>query len=170
MAADGIGPRTRDEIRSWLDSQREALLAIARQLSAADWLRESACPGWRNRDLLAHLGESERRTREMAERASRGESTRDASFDLDAANAASVAAVAGSSLETLFERLEHERAATLALLDALPDDRLQNCGAHPRWGNPPASWVLWHIGDHEREHREHVRLAAPAHRSVGCVD
>lgn len=152
-----IGPKSREEIQACLDTERERLLAVARSMTPVEWERESACPGWRNRDLLAHLAESERRTLEMARRASLGQQTRDPNFDLDAANAASVEAARDVPVPELIDRLALVREKTLEFFHSLPDERLHISGPHPRWGNPPASWILWHIGDHEREHREHIR-------------
>src|SRR6202453_347748 len=39
-----------------LRADREALLAICDDLSAAEWKSDSGCPGWSVRDVVAHMG------------------------------------------------------------------------------------------------------------------
>jgi|ERR671937_63245 uncharacterized damage-inducible protein DinB len=59
--------------------------------------------------------------------------------------------------------IERRRAASVAYLEALPDEAWTRTGRHERWGPITIAWAISHVAAHDAEHLAQIaRRLAPA--------
>ncbi len=100
----------REKLRQRLDESRRELLASVAHLELAGLAAPTANPGWAVRDVVAHLAGAERGHQQVIRALLAGQAPDLAGFDLDAFNAADVAARQGASLAGLLAELASNRS------------------------------------------------------------
>lgn len=142
-----------------IEEARAELLRFVGSLTPAQLGRETPCEGWTVKDLLAHLAASEASLVASSRRALAGNPARPPGYDVDRNNAEQVASRRDTPLADLEREMRRNRHETLALLaglrDAQLDMPLEGTGGVMR----NVAWRLQRIGEHEREHLEHLRAA-----------
>jgi uncharacterized damage-inducible protein DinB len=129
------------------------LLAYAASLDEAAADRPVGPEQWSPRQMIGHLVDSERAHRRFIETvASDAPLPALENFDRDAWNAGRVAKRADQSLAEIVAAFEVERTATLATLQALPDDAWAKAGHHPALGEITVEYAARVIGIHENMH------------------
>ena len=117
---------TKDELLEALASSRDELLAALRRLEGTDLNQGVYEGGWNRRQLVAHLASIEwtyPRVLELPDATpEQAAAPRDTSVTVDDYNARQVEKRAGASLADLIEEFEHNRAKTIAAVEAFPAD------------------------------------------------
>lgn len=149
----------REKLRQRLDESRRELLASAAHLEPAGLAALTANPGWAVRDVLAHLAGAERGHQQVIRALLAGQAPDLPGFDLDAFNAADVAARQGASLAELLGELASNRNDTLALLETISPDDWQRGGYHPGGFDTTIEGVFRIIAIHEKRHAKEIRAA-----------
>lgn len=117
----------------------------------------SAGNPWNPREIVGHLLDAERAHRRFIEAVASGNPpAKVENFDLNAWNAARVAKRANQSVAELMAAYDEERAATIAVLKALPDDAWAKAGDHAALGHVTVEYVARIIGLHERSHLQEM--------------
>jgi hypothetical protein len=111
------------------------------------------------RDVLAHLAGAERGHQQVIRALLAGQSSDVSDFNLDAFNAADVAARQDISLAGLLAELASNRAETLALLAAVGPDDWERSGYHPGGFDATVEGVFRVIAIHEKRHAKDIRAA-----------
>lgn len=123
------------------------------RLDAAAAQQPAAANAWNPREITGHLVDAERAHRRFIEAVASGNPpAKLENFDLDAWNAARVAKRANQTLAELLAAYDEERAATVAVLQSLPDDAWEKSADHPALGHVTVEYVARIIGLHERSH------------------
>jgi len=141
----------REEVHSLLEEAHKELLAAIDGLTP----EQMAIPvfaDWSVKDILAHIVSWEEYTLLDLQRVTRGHMPALASFnqrDVDNWNALVMSLRRGFPLDQVMHELEANRKATIAALDALPDERLVQ-------GQFARIWASITAG-HDHEHAEHIR-------------
>ena len=141
----------REEIYSLLEASHKELLAAIDGLTP----EQMAIPvfgDWSVKDILAHIVSWEEYTLLDLQRVARGHMPALASFkqrDLDNWNALAMSLRRGFPLDQVMYELGANRKATIAALDALPDERLAQ-------GRFARIWASITAG-HDLEHAEQIR-------------
>jgi len=141
----------RDEVYSLLEAAHKELLAAIDGLTP----EQMAIPvfdDWSVKDILAHIVSWEEYTLLDLQRVARGHMPALASFkqvDVDNWNAMVMGLRRDFPLDQVMHELEANRKATIAALDALPDERLAQ-------GQFARIWASITAG-HDHEHAEHIR-------------
>ncbi|UCH86965.1 MAG: DinB family protein [Dehalococcoidia bacterium] len=141
----------REEARSLLEAAHKELLAAIDGLTP----EQMAIPvfdNWSVKDILAHIVSWEEYTLLDLQRLARGHMPALASFkqeDLHNWNALVMSLRRDFPLDQVMHELEANREATIAALDALPDERLAQ-------GQFARIWASITAG-HDHEHAEHIR-------------
>jgi len=141
----------REEVCSLLEASHTELLAAIDGLTP----EQMAIPvfaDWSVKDILAHIVSWEEYTLLDLQRVTRGHMPALASFnqrDVDNWNALVMSLRRGFPLDQVMHELEANRKATIAALDALPDERLVQ-------GQFARIWASITAG-HDHEHAEHIR-------------
>jgi hypothetical protein len=141
----------REEVRSLLEEAHRELLATIDGLTP----EQMAIPvfaDWSVKDILAHIVSWEEYTLLDFQRVARGHVPALASFrqrDVDNFNAVVMSLRRNFPLAQVMYELEANRKATIAALDALPDERLAQ-------GQFARIWATITAG-HDHEHAEHIR-------------
>ncbi|MBI4320185.1 MAG: DinB family protein [Chloroflexi bacterium] len=146
-------------ILSEITSARESLVELAGELSEADLARPTRNEGWTVKDTLAHAVASEAGLRLTAERILRGETTAAPGPSLAERNAAAIQKRKDKSLLELLKEAAAARQQTLALLEGLTPDQLDVAGHMASGREATVDWIIVHIGEHEAQHAEDIRLA-----------
>lgn len=149
----------REAIVRTIEEARADLLQAVGSLTPAQLGRETPCEGWIVKDLLAHLVASEASLVASSRRALAGEPARPAGYNVDRNNAEQVEARRNTPLADLEREMRRNRHATLALLAGLTDAQLDMPVEGPGGVMRNVAWRLQRIGEHEREHLEHLRAA-----------
>jgi uncharacterized protein (TIGR03083 family) len=149
----------RQKLRQRLDESRRDLLASVAHLESAGLAAPTANPGWAVRDVLAHLAGAERGHQQVIRALLAGQSSDVSDFNLDAFNAADVAARQDISLAGLLAELASNRAETLALLAAVGPDDWERSGYHPGGFDATVEGVFRVIAIHEKRHAKDIRAA-----------
>jgi uncharacterized protein (TIGR03083 family) len=149
----------RDKLRQRLDESRRELLANVAHLEPAGLAAPTANPGWAVHDVLAHLAGAERGHQQVIRALLAGRAPDGTGFDLDAFNAADVAARQGASLAELLGELASNRSDTLALLETIGPDEWQRSGYHPGGFDTTVEGVFRIIAIHEKRHAKEIRAA-----------
>lgn len=149
----------REKLRQRLDESRRELLASAAHLGPAGLAAPTANPGWAVHDVLAHLAGAERGHQQVIRALLAGHAPHLTGFDLDAFNAADVAARQGASLAELLGELASNRNDTLALLETVGPDEWQRGGYHPGGFDTTIEGVFRIIAIHEKRHTKEIRAA-----------
>jgi uncharacterized damage-inducible protein DinB len=119
--------------------------------------QSSAGNAWSAREITGHLVDAERAHRRFIETVAAGNAPPVVeNFDLNAWNAARVAKRANQTLAELLEAYDQERAATVAVLRALPEDAWEKRGVHAALGDVSVEYVARIIGLHERSHLQEM--------------
>jgi len=145
MVGDG------EEVYSLLEAAHKELLAAIDGLTP----EQMAIPvfdDWSVKDILAHIVSWEEYTLLDFQRVARGHMPALASFkqrDVDNFNAMVMSLRRDFPLDQVMHELEANRKATIAALDALPDERLAQ-------GQFARIWAAITAG-HDHEHAEHIR-------------
>jgi uncharacterized protein (TIGR03083 family) len=147
------------KLRQRLDDSRRELLAVVDALGSAEAAAPTANPGWAVHDTLAHLAGAELGHQQVIRALLAGVSPDTSGFDLDAFNAADVAARRNASLAELLDELATNRSATLALLDAVAPDDWDRAGYHPGGFDATVEGVFRIIAIHEKRHVKEIRAA-----------
>jgi hypothetical protein len=140
-----------EEVRSLLEASHKELLAAIDGLSP----EQMAIPvfaDWSVKDILAHIVSWEEYTLLDFQRVARGHMPALASFkqqDVDSFNALVMSLRRGFPLGQVTDELEANRRATIAALNALPDERLAQ-------GQFARIWATITAG-HDHEHAEDIR-------------
>jgi hypothetical protein len=141
----------REEVYSPLEEARQELLGAIDGLTP-EQMAVPVFADWSVKDILAHIASWEEYALPDFQRVARGHMPALASFrerDLDTWNALVMSLRRNFSLEQVMYELEANHKATIAALDALPDDRLpQGQFAH--------IWATVTAG-HDRQHSEDIR-------------
>jgi hypothetical protein len=141
----------RQEARSLLEAAHKELLAAIDGLTP----EQMAIPvfaDWSVKDILAHIVSWEEYTLLDLQRVARGHMPALASFkqqEVDNFNALVMSLRRGFPLDQVMDELEANRRATIAALDALPDERLAQ-------GQFARIWASITAG-HDHEHAEDIR-------------
>ena len=141
----------REEVYSQLEAARKELMAAIDGLTP----EQMAIPvfdDWSVKDILAHIVSWEEYTLLDLQRVARGHMPALASFrqqDVDSFNALVMSLRRDFPLDQVMHELEASRKATIAALDALPDERLAQ-------GQFPRIWATITAG-HDHEHSEDIR-------------
>jgi hypothetical protein len=141
----------REEVHSLLEQAHKELLAAIDGLTP----EQMAIPvfaDWSVKDILAHIVSWEEYTLLDLQRVARGHMPALASFkqqDVDNFNALVMSLRRGFPLDQVMDELEANREATIAALDALPDERLVQ-------GQFARIWASITAG-HDHEHAEDIR-------------
>ncbi len=147
------------KLRQRLDDSRRELLAAVEALGPDEAAAPTANPDWAVRDVLAHLAGAELGHQQVIRALLSGVSPDTSGFDLDAFNAADVAARRNASLAGLLDELAANRAETLALLDAVGPDDWARGGYHPGGFDATVEGVFRVIAIHEKRHAKDIRAA-----------
>ena len=117
----------------------------------------SAANPWNPREITGHLVDAERAHRRFIEAVASGNPpAKLENFDLNAWNAGRIAKRANQTLAELLAAYDQERAATIAVLQGLPDDAWAKEGDHPALGHVTVEYVARIIGLHERGHLQEM--------------
>jgi hypothetical protein len=141
----------REEVYSLLEQAHRELLATIDGLTP----EQMAIPvfaDWSVKDILAHIVSWEEYTLLDFQRVARGHVPALASFrqrDVDNFNAVVMSLRRNFPLDQVMYELEANRKATIAALDAIPDERLAQ-------GQFARIWATITAG-HDHEHAEHIR-------------
>ncbi len=141
----------REEVHSLLQGAHKELLAAIDGLTP----EQMAIPvfaDWSVKDILAHIVSWEEYTLLDLQRVARGHMPALAGFkqaDVDNWNALVMGLRRDFPLDQVMHELEANRKATIAALDALPDERLAQ-------GQFARIWASITAG-HDHEHAEHIR-------------
>jgi hypothetical protein len=141
----------REEVCSLLEQAHRELLAAIDGLTP----EQMAIPvfaDWSVKDILAHIVSWEEYTLLDFQRVARGHVPALASFrqrDVDNFNAVVMSLRRNFPLDQVMYELEANRKATIAALDAIPDERLAQ-------GQFARIWATITAG-HDHEHAEHIR-------------
>jgi hypothetical protein len=141
----------REEVYSLLEAAHKELLAAIDGLTP----EQMAIPvfaDWSVKDILTHIVSWEEYTLLDLQRVARGHMLALASFkqqDVDNFNALVMSLRRGFPLDQVMDELEANREATIAALDALPDERLVQ-------GQFARIWASITAG-HDHEHAEDIR-------------
>jgi hypothetical protein len=141
----------REEVHSLLQDAHKELLAAIDGLTP----EQMAIPvvgDWSVKDILAHIVSWEEYTLLDLQRLARGHMPALASFnerDVDSFNALVMSLRRDFPLDQVMQELEANRKATIAALDALPDERLAQGRFARVWASVTAG--------HDHEHAEHIR-------------
>ncbi len=154
----------REKLRQRLLDSRRDLLAAVENLDPAELAAPTANPGWAVIDMLAHLAGAELGHQQVIRALLAGETPDTTGFDLDAFNAADVAARSGADLAGLLAELAANRAETLALLDAIAADDWARSGYHPGGFDTTVEGVFRVIAIHEKRHVKDIRAALGNHQ------
>lgn len=119
----------------------------------------TAGPGWRARDLAAHLASTERNILALIRNILAGGPGVPAAFSVDAFNAEATQAWRGGVLDDHLREFEAARAATVALTAALTDADLDRRGRHPFLGETAIEDMLKLLYRHTMLHERDVRKA-----------
>jgi uncharacterized protein (TIGR03083 family) len=149
----------RTKLRQRLDEARRELLALVEGLEPAGFGAPTANAGWAVRDVLAHLAGAELGHQQVIRALLAGETPDVSGFDLDAFNAADVAARQEASLAVLLGELASNRSETLSLLDAIVPDDWERSGYHPGGFDTTVEGVFRVIAIHEKRHVRDIRAA-----------
>lgn len=149
----------REKLRQRLADSRRDLLAAVEEIGSAGATRPTANPGWTVCDVLAHLAGAELGHQRVIRALLAGQPGEIDGFDLDAFNAADVAARRGASLAELLAELDRNRAATLALLDTVSADDWDRAGYHPGGFDTSIEGTFRIIAIHEKRHVKEMRAA-----------
>jgi len=147
------------KLRQRLDDSRRELLAAVEALESDEAAAPTANPGWAVHDVLAHLAGAELGHQQVIRALLAGAAPDVSGFDLDAFNAADVAARYNASLPELLDELAANRSATLALLDAAGPDDWDRAGYHPGGFDSTVEGVFRIIAIHEKRHVKEIRAA-----------
>jgi uncharacterized damage-inducible protein DinB len=142
--------------------ERKIVAARARLLETVERLDEAAWewrPGderWSVRLTLAHVGAAQWSHLEVARRLVAGEPVDIPGFELDAWNNAQVAKRHDWPVERVLADLEAAQGATLAFLAGLSIEELDITGRHPALGEVSVRQVLRVVAVHDGMHRRDV--------------
>ena len=136
-----------------MEATHEKFKAFVLELDAEAVQQPSAANAWNPREITGHLLDAERAHRRFIEAVAAGNPpAKLENFDLNAWNAGRVAKRANQTLAELLAAYDQERAATIAVLQGLPDDAWAKEGDHPALGHVTVEYVARIIGLHERSH------------------
>ena len=136
-----------------MEATHEKFKAFVLGLDAEAVQQPSAANPWNPREITGHLVDAERAHRRFIEAVASGNPpAKLENFDLNAWNAGRVAKRASQTLAELLAAYDEERAATIAVLQGLPDDAWAKEGDHPALGRVTVEYVARIIGLHERSH------------------
>lgn len=141
----------RQQLRQRLLESQQAVLAVVEQMDEATG-ETQANPGWRRRDILAHLVSAEIGHCQVIRRLLAGQPTLIPGFVLDEFNNAEVEARRMQSLPELIAEYRANRAATLGLLDTIGEDQWAIPGPHPGGFDSTVEGVFRVIAIHEKRH------------------
>ena len=140
-----------------MESTHAKFKAFIAGLDGAAVQQPSTGNPWNPREIVGHLVDAERAHRRFIEAVAAGNPpAKLENFDLNAWNAGRVAKRANQSLEELMAAYDEERAATIAVLRALPDDAWAKSADHPALGHQTVEYVARIIGLHERLHLQEM--------------
>ena len=146
-----------DNILPKMNATHEKFKAFVLGLDTEAVQQPSAANTWNPREITGHLLDAERAHRRFIEAVASGNPpARLESFDLNAWNAGRVAKRASQTLAELLAAFDQERAATIAVLQGLPDDAWEKAGDHPALGHVTIEYVARVIGLHERAHLQEM--------------
>ena len=146
-----------DRILPKMEATHQKFKAFVSGLDAATVQQPSAANAWNPREITSHLVDAERAHRRFIEAVASGNPpARLENFDLDAWNAGRIAKRADQTLAELLAAYDQERAATIAMLQGLPDDAWAKEGDHPALGHVTVEYVARIIGLHERSHLQEM--------------
>jgi hypothetical protein len=149
----------REKLRQRLNDSRRDLLAAVEGIGPAEAVAPTANAGWSVCDVLAHLAGAELGHQQVIRALLAGASPDTSGFDLDAFNAADVAARRNASLLELLDELATNRSATLALLDTIGSDDWDRAGYHPGGFDTTVEGTFRIIAIHEKRHVKDIRAA-----------
>ncbi|HUH12747.1 MAG TPA: DinB family protein [Longimicrobiales bacterium] len=139
------------DIRATLRAQGAATAALLRSERARERAEHAYAPGkWLLKEVVGHLADTERILAYRALRIARGDATPLAGFDENRYVAGG--GFSGRTLDDLTAGLEAVRAATLALLDGLPEDAWTRAGTANE-ARVTVRALAWIIAGHELHHR-----------------
>lgn len=146
-----------DNILPKMEATHQKFKAFVQGLDTATAQQSSAANAWNPREITGHLVDAERAHRRFIEAVASGNPpAKIENFDLDAWNAGRVAKRAGQTLDELLAAFDQERAATIAVLQGLPDDAWEKAGDHPALGHVTIEYTARIIGLHERSHLQEM--------------
>lgn len=146
-----------DSILPKMESTHQKFKTFVTSLDAASVQQPSAANAWNPREITSHLVDAERAHRRFIEAVASGSPpAKIENFDLDAWNAGRIAKRADQTLAELLAAYDQERAATIAMLQGLPDDAWEKEGDHPALGHVTVEYVARVIGLHERAHLQEM--------------
>lgn len=149
-----------EPIAAELRAGREQIAEVARAMSAGAWMKESANPGWTNKDLLAHLTCGDWGVQEGLRKIIAGETLRVGDFaDVDGTNARNVGERKERSVEALIAEVEAEGEDTQQLLAQLSE---QHETVTPEDAPMIMGDYLRMFPGHDRTHLEQLRAALEA--------
>ena len=149
----------REKLRQRLNDSRGDLLAAVEAIGQAEAAAPTANAGWAVRDVLAHLAGAELGHQQVIRALLAGAAPDTSGFDLDAFNAADVAARRNASLAELLAELASNRVGTLALLDTVGSDDWDRAGYHPGGFDTTVEGTFRIIAIHEKRHVKDIRAA-----------
>jgi uncharacterized protein (TIGR03083 family) len=149
----------REKLRQRLEDSRGELLAVIATLGPAQAAAPTTNAGWAVRDVLAHLAGAELGHQQVIRALLAGDAPDTSGFDLDAFNAADVAARRDASLTALLAELARNRLETLALLDSVGLDDWDLAGYHPGGFDTTVEGTFRIIAIHEKRHVKEIRAA-----------
>jgi uncharacterized protein (TIGR03083 family) len=149
----------REKLRQRLNDSHRELLADVEELGPTQAAAPTTNAGWTVRDVLAHLAGAELGHQQVIRTLLAGAALDTSDFDLDAINAADVAARRNASLSELLDELAANRSSTLALLDTIGSDDWDRAGYHPGGFDTTVEGVFRIIAIHEKRHVKDIRAA-----------
>jgi hypothetical protein len=109
-------------------------------------------PGWTARQIVVHIGETERGITRTIRTIVAGENPVPPDFDIDRYNARMTEKTADVSPEQARANMAETHAALLAWLDTLSDDDLDKEGRHPTLNVFPVETFVKILSAHQRDH------------------
>jgi uncharacterized protein (TIGR03083 family) len=151
----------RAEAREALEGAYGELRQTLDAMSGDDLKRESSNPGWTAKDLVAHLSSIEQRLRGQIQAAIDSKPWAPAE-DVDTFNERMVAERRSWTPERVRAELDQSRTETLALLDSVKEDALDNAIDHPRRGRQTILDLCTGAARHVKTHADEIAATRPA--------
>lgn len=144
-----------------LHEEGDALLAQLAGFAPETWTTPvyPADPPWTAHSVLAHLVSAEGYLQRMIADIQAGGTGAPPGVDVDAINAAEVAALTRLGPAGLIEQLRQARARTIALVSTLEDENLDRRGNHPVLGEMALEDFVKLIYRHDKMHMRDVQHA-----------
>jgi hypothetical protein len=167
-------PTRKELILTRLTEEGAKTAAFFRTLPPKHWKQQvyMVGPEWGAHDILCHFISVERTLAIYYGDLAKGGTGVPRDFDIDAFNAREVKALrnANHTPESLIEQFEHQRQATVTLVQTLADSDFDRIGFHPWFGDTPLENMLKLVYRHTMLHIRDLNKAIDTGQPVPHVD